>query len=87
MKPRLPPAPLTPEDFAIWDRFMDPPPPREGISAVDYVMADRHDADLMFGATNYRAHFPTWNPHTLQNDLLIMGPSLEWVACGGARQR
>ncbi len=47
MKPRLESAPLTPEDFRIWDRLMDPPPPREGISAVDYVTADRRDADLM----------------------------------------
>ena len=67
MKPRLN-APLTPEDFAIWDRIADPYGIKPGIPLWGYIESDRRDADLMYNITLYPQMLGTLlaqsvNPH------------------------
>ncbi len=48
MKPRLRRAPLTDQDWAVWDHVNDKGP---GARLYGYVIeADRRDADVMLGA-------------------------------------
>jgi hypothetical protein len=49
MKPRLN-APLTQEDFDIWDRISEPYGIKPGIPLWGYIESDRRDADLMYWA-------------------------------------
>ena len=49
MKPRLN-APLTQEDFDIWDRISEPYGIKPGIPLWGYIESDRRDADLMLEA-------------------------------------
>jgi hypothetical protein len=55
MKP-LPSAPLTPEDYRIWDVLSDPPPGdwHEPVSLHLYQSADRRDAALILEAQRVR---------------------------------
>lgn len=41
---------LTGEDFAIWDRILNPPPPREGVSGWGYQLMAVRDARLIYHA-------------------------------------
>jgi hypothetical protein len=65
MKPRLN-APLTQEDFDIWDRIADPYGLKPGVPLWGYIRSDRRDADLMFELVDLRSCGAYFNVRQLQ---------------------